>query len=451
MEQISVDLIIHCRWLIPVDVHPKDILTEQVLFKENQALVASGGVIVEILDSSACHRKYIAQFEYHLPHHLLMPGLINSHAHSAMSLLRGFADDFPLMTWLEQYIWPAENKHVSPSFVETGTQLAICEMLQSGVTCFNDMYFFPEVVTQTLKDKGLRGCVSSPIIEFPNPWGKNADECIDKATDIVKEYADHPMIHAGFGPHAPYTVSDQSYEKIIQRASDLNSWVHTHLHETESEIQQSINEFAMRPLERLKKLGFFDVRSQAVHMTQIDASDLEILSEYSNQQKSANIVHCPESNLKLASGFCPVDELLQAGVNITLGTDGAASNNDLDLLGEMKTAALLAKAVAKNALALPAYSALYAATRAGALAFGLENLGSLAPNYAADMVALDMNQLNTQPLYDPVAQLVYAAQSHQVSHVWIQGELQFDHGNYPKFDISKLQDSVQHWQNLLKK
>lgn len=444
MNQTSVDLIIHCRWLAKVDRHPSQLNPQDKLWLEHQALVSRNGKIVDILDSSACNRQYVAQFEYHLPQHLIIPGLVNSHTHAAMSLLRGYADDYPLMTWLEQYIWPAENNFVSPKFVETGTQLAICEMLQSGVTCFNDMYFFPEVVTSILEKKGLKGCVSGPIIEFPNPWGQNAQECIDKTTQLVQKYANNDLIHVGYGPHAPYTVTDATFTTIIEAAQNNNTWIHTHLHETQHEVEESIKEHGCRPIERLHKLGFFEAHTQVVHMTQIEDSDLEFLNK-----KSTHIIHCPESNLKLASGFCPIEAFRRTGFNFGIGTDGAASNNDLDMLGEMKTAALLAKAVDKNAQALPAYAALYGATRGGALAFNLQTTGSLLPDFDADIVAIDMGHLNTQPIYDPIAQLVYAARSHQVSHVWVNGQLQYDHGSFTQFDEHKLQEAVHHWQNLL--
>lgn len=441
----QVDTILYPRWLAPMTSAPNAALTNNEKWLEHQACVIDAGQIIDVLPVKQVKTKYQPQFEYNLNNHLLMPGLINGHAHAAMSLLRGFADDHPLKTWLEEHIWPAEGAHVSTDFVQTGTELAICEMLRSGVTSFNDMYFFPETVAEILDTTGLRGFVSGPILEFPTPWGSGPDVYIAKNTAIVEQYKNHPRISAGYGPHAPYTVSDQTFEKIIQAANDHQTWIHTHLHETAFEIEQSMADFGMRPVARLAKLGVFDVHSQAVHMTQINDEDKATL-----QGKRCHIVHCPESNLKLASGFCPVDYLQTAGLNISIGTDGAASNNDLDMVSELRTAAILAKAVAADAQAFPAYDAAYAATRGGALAFNQTQLGCIAKNFAADLIAIDLNDLNTQPVYDPIAQFVYAANSRQISHVWVDGKLVCEHGQVRVIDMEKLRVQINNWQAKLK-
>jgi 5-methylthioadenosine/S-adenosylhomocysteine deaminase len=317
-------------------------------------------------------------------------------------------------------------------------------MLASGVTSFNDMYFFPEVVADILEATGLRGCVSGPILEFPTAWGANAAEYLVKNTEVVQHYKNHPRISAGYGPHAPYTVSNNTWEKTIQLAHDNNTWVHTHLHETAFEVEQSVQEHGMRPVARLDKLGFFDVHSQAVHMTQLNEEDIANI-----RGKKCHIIHCPESNLKLASGFTPLNAIIEAGINFNIGTDGAASNNDLDMVSELRTAAILAKAVASDAAALPAYTALYGATRGGALAFGQEKLGCLAKGFAADIIAVNLSDLNTQPVYDPIAQFVYAANSRQVSHVWVDGKLVYEHGQVRVIDTDKLKTNIHTWRQKL--
>ena len=436
----KVDLLLDARWVAPMTTTPDSVNENSTLLLENHTCVVHDGMIIDVLPTHISRKQYQAQFEYSLGEHLLMPGLFNGHAHAAMSLLRGFADDHPLMTWLEQHIWPAEAAHVSTAFVKTGTELALCEMLASGVTCFNDMYFFPETVCELLDTTGLRGCVSGPILEFPTSWGKNANDYIDKNTDIIQQYKNHPLIAAGYGPHAPYTVSNTTFEKIIQQATSEQTWIHTHLHETAFEIHQSMTDFGMRPTERLNKLGFFDIQSQAVHMTQITDIDIEILAG-----KPCHVVHCPESNLKLASGFTPIGKMLDANINISFGTDGAASNNDLDMVSELRTGAILAKAVSENAQTMPAYAAAYAATRGGALAFSQQHLGCVAQGFAADIIAIDLSDLNTQPVYDPIAQFVYASNSRQISHVWVNGKLVCHHGEVKVIDTQKLKAEVKTW------
>lgn len=441
----SVDLILYPRWLAPMSATPAEAKAGAVVFLENHACVVHQGKTLDVLPQDKCRQKYSAQFEYNLSTHLLMPGLFNGHAHSAMALLRGFADDYPLMTWLQEHIWPAEGKHVSESFVKTGSELAICEMLASGITCFNDMYFFPGTLGEVLRDAGLKGSISGPILEFPTPWAQNADEYLAKNTDLIKEFNKGGDIQFGYGPHAPYTVSDATFEKIIDQAQANNTWIHTHLHETAFEVQQSMTDFGMRPVARLAKLGLFDVHSQAVHMTQINDEDIENLSG-----KKCHIIHCPESNLKLASGFSPIQKLYNAGLNINIGTDGAASNNDLDMVSETRTAALLAKAVAEDAEAFPAYQAMYSATRGGALAFGRDKMGSIQTGFEADMIAVNLDDLNTQPVFDPIAQFVYASNNRQISHVWVNGKLVCEHGQVRVIDTDKVRHDVEQWRQKLK-
>ena len=406
----NIDTLIHADWIIPVDSQNSTL--------RNHALAVSDGRILEILPSDAASKKYSADDIHRLMNHVLIPGLINVHTHAAMSLFRGLADDLPLMSWLQDHIWPAEGRWVDSEFIQDGTLLAVAEMLQSGTTCFNDMYFYPDVTARIADTVGIRASVGLIVLDFPTVWANDANEYIHKGIEVHDHYRNNSLISTAFAPHAPYTVSDAPLARVVTLAEELDIPIHMHVHETDFEIQESIKQHHKRPLQRLKELGITSPRLIAVHMTQVNNDDLQILTE-----SGCSIAHCPESNLKLASGFCPVNQLIEAGINVALGTDGAASNNDLDMIGEMRTAALLAKSVANDASALPAHQALRMATINAATALGLDKIiGSLESGKSADIVALDMHHLATQPLYHPISQLVYAANRHQVSDVWVAGK-----------------------------
>jgi len=334
-----------------------------------------------------------------------------------MSLFRGLADDLHLMDWLQNHIWPAEGKWISPEFVADGTRLAIAEMLRGGTTCFNDMYFFPDETARVADNAGVRAVVGLILIDFPTVWAANADDYLHKGIEVHDHYRHHPLISTAFAPHAPYTVSDDPLQRVLTFAEEMDLSIHMHVHETAHEVEEASAQSGLRPLARLTQLGLLSPRLAAVHMTQLSDGEIAQLAG-----SGASVVHCPESNLKLASGFCPVQKLLDAGVNVALGTDGAASNNDLDMLSEMRSAALLGKAVAGDASAVTAAQALHMATLGGAHALGLdETIGSLVPGKAADITAVDLGALETQPVYHPVSQLVYAAGREQVSDVWVAG------------------------------
>jgi 5-methylthioadenosine/S-adenosylhomocysteine deaminase len=406
----TVDTILKSRWIIPV-------VPENRLY-EDCALVIDKGVIIALLPQAEAIQRYQSTNTIELGHHLLIPGLVNAHGHAAMSLLRGFADDHPLHTWLNEHIWPTEKRWVDPEFVRDGTELAMAEMIKSGTTCFADMYFYPEAAAQACLDAGMRAQISFPIFDFATAWGSGPDEYFEKGLRLRDSYRNHHLITIAFGPHAPYTVSDAPLQKIAMLAQEMDMPVQIHLHETAQEVEQSLATHGKRPLQRLYDLGFLSPLVQCVHMTQINDDDIATL-----QASGAQIVHCPESNLKLASGFCPVQQLLDAEINVALGTDGAASNNDLDLFSELKTAALLAKAVAQDASALNAHSALRMATINGAKALGIdEKTGSLEVGKAADITAIDLSGLGMQPLYNPLSQLIYTHAGQQVTHVWVEGK-----------------------------
>jgi 5-methylthioadenosine/S-adenosylhomocysteine deaminase len=428
-----IDTLIHARWVIPVE--------PEAVIHENHSLVIHAGRIVDLLPREQAERQYQSTETVELPRHALLPGLINAHTHSAMSLMRGLADDLPLMQWLQDNIWPAEGKHVSAEFCRDGVQLAAAEMLKGGVTCFNDMYFFPDVTAQVAANAGMRACVGLILLDFPSVWAQNPDEYLDKGAAVHDAWRDHPLIRTAFGPHAPYTVSDGPLERVRVLADELDIPIQMHVHETAFEVEQAVSQSGKRPLARLHDLGLLTPSLLAVHMTQLTDDEIALCAK-----TGVHVIHCPESNLKLASGFCPVGKLLAAGVNVTLGTDGAASNNDLDLLGEMRTAALLAKAVAGDASTLPAHTALRMATLNGARALGLaDQIGSLEKNKWADVCAIELDTLETQPLYNAISQIVYAAGRHQVSDVWVAGRRLLDGRRLTTLDEADILARARNW------
>ena len=367
--------------------------------------------------------------------------LVNSHTHASMSLFRGIGDDLPLMQWLQEHIWPAEAKWVDAEFIADGFELAAAEMIRSGTTCLNDMYFFPDVVARTAQRMGMRCVAGLIVLDFPSVWARDADEYLHKALAVHDEIREYPLVSSAFAPHAPYTVSDAALEKIAMFSSELDIPVHMHIHETASEVSDAQNSTGMRPLQRLDQLNLLNPNLIAVHMTELNEFEIDRIAE-----SGVNIAHCPESNLKLASGICPVSRLLEKGVNICLGTDGAASNNDLDLFAEMRSAALLAKGTSLDAAACNARQTIEMATINGARALGLGNrLGSIETGKLADLIAIDMSDLNTQPLYDPVAQVVYAANSRQVSHVWIDGVAQLQDFEFCNLDSAAIGRKATIW------
>lgn len=434
---MQVDSVIHARWIIPVE--------PEATVYEHFSLVVNEGKIIDLLPTELARQQYHGDAEHNLSDHALIPGLVNCHTHAAMTLLRGIADDLPLMDWLQNHIWPLENKWMSADFVKVGTDLAIAEMLRSGTTCFNDMYFFPQVTAQQAISHGIRACIGLVMIEFPSAWAENADDYLQKGLALHERLLGQPLISTAFAPHAPYTVSDESFQKILTYAQQLDVPIHTHLHESASEVEQQQSQTGQTPLQRLKALGLLNSRCIAVHMTQLTEAEIADVAK-----TGLHIVHCPESNLKLASGFQPLAKCLAAGINVALGTDGAASNDDLDMLGEMRTAALLAKGVAHDASAVSAMTVLKMATLNGAKALGLEKVcGSLAIGKAADVVAIDLDCLNTLPLYHPIAQIVYAASRQQVTDVWVAGKQLLKQRQLTTFDELQLKDQVKQWQQRL--
>jgi len=396
---------------------------------------------IALIAPRAVALKYQAIETRELEGMLLAPGLINAHGHAAMTLFRGLADDLPLQRWLKDHIWPAESRWVDEDFVRCGTELAIAEQLKGGITCFSDMYFYPSVVSELVHKHGVRAQITIPVLDFPVPDARDADEALRKGVALFDDLKHHPRITIAFGPHAPYSVADDKLESIRVLVAEMDAGIHMHVHETAHEVQEALRKHGERPLARLARLQLLGPRFQAVHMTQVDDDDLALLTEH-----NCSVIHCPESNLKLASGFCPVERLWEAGINVAVGTDGAASNNDLDLLGETRTAALLAKAVAGSATALDAHRALRMATLNGARALGIdEHTGSLEIGKFADLVALDLSGLAQQPVYDPVSQLIYSTSRDAVRHVWVGGKQLLESGRLTRMDEQQVIANARQW------
>lgn len=433
----AADCIVIPRWLIPVEP------AGQVL--EEHAVVVCNGRIVALAPATEAVSSFTAKTVIERPDHVLIPGLINAHTHAAMTLFRGLADDLPLQEWLEDHIWPAEARWVDRDFVRDGTDLAVFEMIRSGTTCFNDMYYFPDTVAQVAAERNLRACVGMIVIEMETVWAKNFEEYLAQGIKVHDRYREHPLISTAFAPHSTYTVGDEAMQRIRMLADQLEVPIHTHLHETAAEVQQSVEQFGQRPIERLATIGVLSPRLAAVHMTQLNREEIMLVAEH-----GVSVVHCPESNMKLGSGFCPVAELLAAGVNVALGTDGAASNNDLDMLGEMRSAALLAKGVTGNPEVAKAEDALAMATINGARALGLdESIGSLVVGKWADMVCLNLAAPATQPVHHALSQVVYSASRDQVSDVWVAGQPLLRDGEFSAPDAAAVFKRAAAWRARL--
>ena len=431
-----VDTLIHPGWIIPV-VPEGDVLTGfSVALLENK--------IVAILPTE--ETSYINAGEvYSLPEHVLLPGLINAHGHAAMSLLRGYADDLALRPWLEQHIWPAEAEHVSEEFVRDGVELAITEMIRSGTTYFSDMYFFPNITAEVARQMGMRCQIAFPVFDFPTVWANDADEYISKGLALRDDIKHSELVSVIFGPHAPYTVSEKNLSKVATLAAELDVAVHIHLHETRGEVLQAVEQNGERPLDTLHRLGLLGPKTQCVHMTDLGDQDIALLAA-----TGSHVIHCPASNMKLASGTCPVGKLQANNINVALGTDSAASNNSLNLFSEIRSAALLAKLHCQDASAVSAQQALSMATINGARALGMEDtLGSLEVGKLADLIAVDMSGPETLPLYNPLSQLVYASNGSQVSHSWINGKLVLSDRTLVNTDIKAVVQRTQNWQHRI--
>jgi len=429
----SADTLIYAPWIIPV-------VPQNEVYRDH-AIAIRAGKILDILPAQQAELAFDFDTAIRLNDHILIPGLINTHTHSAMTLFRGMADDLPLMEWLSEHIWPAEKRWVSEEFVRDGARHAIAEMLLSGTTCFNDMYFFPDQVGQAAIESGIRAVLGLIIIDVATAWARDAHEYFVKGERVHDEFRNHPLISTCFAPHAPYTVGDQALARIATLAEEMDIPITIHLHETAQEIDESFAKTGERPIQRLKRLGLLTPRLLAVHMTQLQDREFDELVRY-----GAHVVHCPESNMKLASGACPVARLDELGINVALGTDGAASNNDLDMFSEMRSAALLAKLSSGDNTAIAAHRALEMATVNGARALGLDDdIGSLQAGKAADIVSIDLRTPALQPVHDPVSQVVYCASGRDVSNVWVAGEPVVANGKLTTLDTQAILRQSASW------
>lgn len=432
-----IDTLIHTRWMIPII--PAGITLE------NHSLAIKNGEIVGVFPRQQAENQYQASEVVELGQHVLLPGFVNLHTHAAMSLLRGYADDLPLMNWLQDRIWPAEGQHVSAEFVHDGTLLAAAEMLRGGTTCCNDMYFFPDAAACAFDTAGMRAMLGVVVLEFPTRYASDADDYLAKGLAVRDQWRQHPLLSFSLAPHAPYTVSDRTFERIATLADQLDLPVHIHVHEAASEIDESLKQHGVRPLARLHRLGLVNPGMIAVHAVHLDDTDIALLAH-----EGVTVAHNPTSNMKLASGASPIAKLAAAGVGLGLGTDGAASNNRLDMLQEIRHAALLAKLTAGDAAVMNAHTMLHMATLGGAYGMGLEDqIGSLEVGKKADLCAIRLDDWILQPCFDPASHLVYAAGREHVSHVWVNGRCRVNAHTLVDFDISALLDNVNLWQNKL--
>ena len=433
----AADLVIEASWIIPVEPYGTVL--------ENYAVAITDGNIVALLPRDEMSARCSSSSVCRLNSHVLIPGLINFHSHAAMTLMRGLADDLKLMDWLSNHIWPAENRHASAQFVYDGTLLACAEMLRGGVTCFNDMYFFPEMTARAALDAGMRAALGIILIEFPTAYASDAQDYLRKGLAMRDEFKKESLLSFCMAPHAPYTVSDKSFEQILTLSEQLQIPINTHIHETHSEISESLAKFGVRPLARLERLGILGPNFIAVHAVHLEPEEIALLARL-----GCSVAHCPSSNLKLASGIAPVHRMLSAGINIGIGTDGAASNNRLDVFCEMRLAALLAKTTSDNAETLPAHMALRMATLNAAQALGLErSVGSIQPGKSADLCAVDLESIELSPCYDPASHLVYVAGRENVSDVWVAGKQLVGSGRILHMDESGIIRKAKEWKSRI--
>jgi len=434
----DADRIIDARWVIPVE--------PAATLLEHHSVVVSQGRIADVLPTAQVDQRYRTRQRVTLAGHALIPGLVNLHTHAAMSLMRGLADDRALMDWLNHHIWPVETRLVSHEFVNDGTLHACAEMLRGGITCFNDMYFFPEAAAQAALQAHMRAAIGMIVVEFPSPYAADAADYLSKGIALRDALREEPLLSFCIAPHAPFTVSDATFERVAVYAGKLDVPVHIHLHETENEIHDSLAAHQLRPIRRLQKLGLLGPGLIAVHATHLAAEEIALLGEY-----GCHVAHCPSSNLKLASGIAPVAQLLRSGVNVGLGSDGAASNNRLDIFTEMRLAALLAKGTYSDPTALPAHTVLEMATLNAARALGLDDrIGSLVKGKFADMTAVNLTAPELAPCYDPLSHLVYAAGREHVSHVWVNGEPVVEDGALTRLDAAELAAKANYWKEKIR-
>jgi 5-methylthioadenosine/S-adenosylhomocysteine deaminase len=405
------------------------------------AVAVRDGRIIDFGTSAEISAKYAADRVVGGKGRVVLPGLINTHTHAAMVYFRGLADDLPLKEWLEKHIWVAEGKWLGPEFITDATELACLEMIYGGVTTFNDMYFFGSSTAEVTKKMGLRAVLGVGILDFPTPSAKTPDEHLAKAEEFVKSWQGDDLITPCIAPHAIYTCGPETLKKSKALAERLGSRLHIHLSETEWEVGESLVRFRKRPVEHLEDLGFLDETVLAAHCVWLEDNEIEIMAK-----RKVGVSHCMESNLKLASGFAPVVTMLMAGVKVTFGTDGAASNNDLNVMSEMSTTAKVHKALSNTPTALDSRTALLMATRWGAEVLGLgDRTGSIERGKAADIITIDLRKPHLVPLYDIYSHIVYSAMSSDVDSVMVNGRLLMDGRNLMVGDKEAIMAKALEW------
>lgn len=411
------------------------------------SIVIENDKIIDLVPQDKVFDEYEANDTYQLTDHILIPGLINTHTHAAMSLFKGFADDLPLQDWLNDYIWPAEKEFINSSFVKDGSILALSEMIKSGVTTFNDMYFFPDATAEAVKELGVRSNIGLVVLDFPTNYATDPEDYLLKGFEFRDKWRNEELITTSIAPHAPYSVSDEAFTLINTYSEELSINIHTHLHETQWEIEDSIEKYGITPVQRLNNLGIIGPSLMAVHCVHLNDQDMATLAK-----NKVSIVHNPSSNMKLGSGIADIAKMLKQNLNISLGTDSSASNNRLDIMEEMRLAALLIKGSTKSPESFSANEAIKMATINGAKALGLESIiGSIEKNKKADLVAIDLNSIENQPIYNPLTTLVYSSSRSDVSYVWIDGEIKLKDKKLVKIDEERIIQLAKKWQRKLKK
>jgi len=437
MPPISADLILEPSWLLPM-APARTVLT-------GHSVAILGAQIVAIGPTQAIREQFHTTANLRLDGQLLMPGLVNAHGHAAMVLLRGLAEDLPLDSWLRTRIWPLEARWMSSEFVADGVALALIEMLKSGTTCFSDMYFYPEVTASAVRDCGMRAQITFPLIDFANAWSKSAAEGFRKGLALHDAYRDDPLIRIGFGPHSAYALRDDDLIKTLTLADEIDAPIHMHLNETAHEVAAARRDLGRSHIQHLADIGMLVPRLQAVHLTQIDDAELELLIE-----GGVRAIHCPQSNLKLGSGIADIARMRRRGLVVGLGTDGAAANNSLDLFTEARIAALLAKTVSGNPATLDAFEALELTTLGSARALGLDaTIGSIELGKAADLISIDLTHSGALPVHRPESTLLYTASGSHVRNVWIAGRRLICDGQATTLDETDIRARATAWSSRL--
>lgn len=430
MERI--DTLISARWLIPIE--PRGCVLDQ------HAIAIRQGRIVALGPATQLEARFDPQARVDRPHHVVLPGWVNTHTHAAMTLLRGAVEAADLRSWLEHEVWPLERRWMDAEYVRDGTELAIAELLRGGTTCFADMHLFPEVIAQAASDTRIRASVGLPIFDIPTVWAGSADEYFRKGLKLHDEYRDDPLITTVLAPYSATALSEATLLRVRRIADELELPITMHVNESRAETERD----GERSIAKLDRLGLLSPLLTAVHLVHLDAAEMERCAA-----AAINIAHCPQSNLKLGNGVCPAAQLRALGANVTLGTDGAASNNDLDLLDELKTAALLARGV-HSAHPMSAHDWLYCATLAGARALGLgEVIGSITPGKWADLCCIDLRHPATQPVHDVANTLLFSAGRDQVSDVWVAGRALLEQRRLLHLDEDELFARTARWQRRI--